>query len=96
MKAKLSVLFMVRVDFSKMGIGFDPCGDRQTQVGLMSCQDCLHFVHKKYNGIKRYFSPRLEFMLSRCQDTPRPVYEKLEIKSSATSGRCFLLKVAAN
>ena len=68
-----------------MGIGFDHCGDRQTQVGLieMSCIGCLHFVHKKYNGIKKYLSPRLEFMSSRCQDTPRPVYgrhneEKLE------------------
>ena len=42
-----------------MGIGFDPCGDRQAQVGLiaMSCLGCLHFVHKKYNGMKRSFSP---------------------------------------
>ena len=39
-----------------MGIGFDPCGDRQTQVGLMSYLGCLHFVHKKYNGINRYLA----------------------------------------
>ena len=59
----------------KMGIGFDPCGDRQAQVGLIgkSCLVCLHFVHKKYNGMKRSFSPRLEFIRSRCQDTQRPV-----------------------
>ena len=68
-----------------MGIRFEPCGDRQTQVGLiaMSCLGCLQFVHKKNNGIKRNLSPRLEFMRSRCQDTPRPVCgrhneEKLE------------------
>ena len=68
-----------------MGIGFDRCGDRQTQVGLiaMSSLGRFHFLHKKYNEIKRYLSPRLEFMRSRCQDTPRPVYgrhneEKLE------------------
>ena len=68
-----------------MGIGFDHCGDQQTQVGLiaMSCLGCLHFVHKKYNGIKRNLNPRLEFVRSRCQNTPRPVNgrhneEKLE------------------
>ena len=30
----------------------------------MSCLGCLHFVHKVYNGLKRSFSPRLEFMRS--------------------------------
>ena len=26
----------------------------------MSCLDCLHFVHQKYNGMQRSFSPHLD------------------------------------
>ena len=34
---------------------FALCGDRQTQVCsiAISCLGCLHFVHKKYNRIKK-------------------------------------------